>query len=269
MDMTLIVVALALLGLCFGSFVNALVWRVRKHRDMLRERSECTHCHHVLAWYDLVPVLSYISLGGKCRYCHKSIEDSPIVELVVALLFVVSYYAWPFGALTGMSLVLFILWLAAIVILVALAVYDLRWQLLPDVMVFPLIGLGLISGIVRFSGIDGLSVIGTAGQILSGIAVISGLYWALYMYSKGRWIGFGDVKLGIFMGAVLGWQAALLALFLANLLGVIVIIPGLVLKKLTPKSRVPFGPFLITTCLIALLWGSRLIDWYLAQMLVV
>ena len=78
---------IGMVGLAFGSFVNALVWRIRHKRDFVSERSECTHCHHVLAWNDLIPVLSWLMLRGKCRYCHKKIDDSPVVEVTTAALF--------------------------------------------------------------------------------------------------------------------------------------------------------------------------------------
>ncbi|MFZ1812597.1 MAG: prepilin peptidase, partial [Candidatus Saccharimonadales bacterium] len=133
------VIVLGLLGLCFGSFVNALVWRIRKKRDIVRERSECTHCHHILAWYDLVPVVSYLLLRGRCRYCRKPIDDTPLTELATALLFVISYLAWPYQLATVADWSLVVLWLVLLVGLVALADYDIRWYLLPDVIVFPLI----------------------------------------------------------------------------------------------------------------------------------
>ena len=104
----------AFLGLLFGSFVNALVWRLRKKRDFVKERSECTHCHHVLEWYDLVPVLSWLSLGGKCRYCHKKIDDSPLTEIGVSVAFAISYAWWPFG-FSAAGWALLVLWLVALV----------------------------------------------------------------------------------------------------------------------------------------------------------
>ena len=267
MDQTLIIVILGLLGLCFGSFVNALVWRLHKGRDFVAERSECTHCHHVLAWYDLVPVLSWVALRGRCRYCHKKIDDSPIVELGVAVLFVVSYLFWPFTPWTTLTMSMFAIWLVSLVILAALTLYDLKWQLLLDKLVFPLIGLGIVLGWLRFYGYEVLGVVGALLQMIAGVAIISGLYLALHLISHGRWVGFGDVKLNVFIGLILGWQGALLALFMANLLGVIVVLPGLVMQKITPRSRIPFGPFLIAACIITLLFGRYIIDWYMHSLL--
>lgn len=254
---------LSLIGLSMGSFVNALVWRLRKKRDFVRERSECTHCHHVLGWKDLIPVVSWVLLKGRCRYCHKKIEDSPLTEIATAGLFVVSYMVWPYG-FEPFGLALFVLWLVSSVFLVALAVYDLRWMLLPDKLTLPLIGLGLIGGGVRFFGVANLSPVAAAGEVLMGIGAIAGVYALLYLISKGAWIGFGDVKLSIFIGALLGWQQALLALFLANVFAMLVVLPALSRKKISARSHVPFGPFLIAGCITAFLFGQPLLSWYLA-----
>jgi leader peptidase (prepilin peptidase)/N-methyltransferase len=99
--------------------------------------------------------------------------------------------------------------------------------------------------------------------LLLALLAVAGLYWVLHTVSKGAWVGYGDVKLGLFMGLALGWQNALLAVFLANFLGVLVIIPGLLSGKLTRKSKVPFGPFLLLGFVIAGLWGDRAISFYL------
>ena len=257
-----------IVGLAFGSFVNALVWRVRHKRDFVSERSECTHCHHVLAWNDLIPVVSWVMLRGKCRYCHKKIEDSPIVEATTAALFVLTYLAWPYG-FDGAGVTLMILWLAALVMLMALAVYDIKWYLLPDKIVFPLVALGAVIGVARFYFVEQLDVSGAALQMLLGVVIISGLYFILHQLSAGKWVGFGDVKLAVFIGFVLGWQSSLLALFLANLIGLAVVLPLLVTRKITTKSKIPFGPFLIIASIVAFLWGEKIISWYLATILMI
>jgi prepilin signal peptidase PulO-like enzyme (type II secretory pathway) len=253
----------ALLGLLFGSFVNALVWRLHNKRDFVKERSECTHCHHVLEWYDLIPVVSWALLGGKCRYCHKVIDDSPLTEIGVAVAFGISYVWWPLG-FTMAGSVLFGLWLAALVLLAALFLYDLKWSLLPNALTFPLIGIGIVWSAVYYLAIAPEGVLLALLDILLGIASVAGLYGFLYMVSKGEWVGFGDVKLGVFMGLVLGWQQGLLAVMLANVLAFCFIAPGLLLGKVTRKSRIPFGPFLILATLITLLFGRQLISAYVS-----
>lgn len=262
----MIIFMLGLVGLAFGSFVNALVWRLRHKRDFVSERSECTHCHHVLAWNDLIPVVSWLMLRGKCRYCHKKIDDSPIVEVVTAVLFVLSYVVWPFG-FDQAAVVLFLLWLTALIGLMTLALYDLKWYLLPDVIVFPLIALGVVIGMTRFVFVEQGSLVYAVTEIITGVLVISGLYFALHEISSGKWVGFGDVKLGIFIGAILGWKYAILALFMANLVGLLVVLPLLAMKKITTKAKIPFGPFLIVGCVVSFLWGRAIVDWYLSFIL--
>lgn len=245
-----------------GSFAGAVVWRLHNKRDFVRERSECESCHHELAWYDLVPILSWLALKGRCRYCKAPLSlQHPLVESLTAGLFVLSYAVWPYGD-TTVGWVLLGIWLLCLVALVALAIYDLRWMLLPDVIVFPLIVLGIVFGLLQAIGIENRSVFGALVQVILGILSIGGFYGLLYVISRGAWVGFGDVKLGIFMGALLGWQAGLVALILANAIGFLVVVPGLVSGKLTRRSRVPFGPFLIAGFLLAGLFAQPIIGWY-------
>ena len=256
----MIVLLLVGLGLIFGSFINALVWRLHEGKDWVKGRSECSLCHHPLAPKDLVPVFSWLSLGGKCRYCKKPIQDSPIVELVLPILFAGSYSFWP-EPLAGGGLFVFVLWLLFLVGFMALAVYDLRWFLLPDVIVFPLIGLAVFQVLGRPLFFDG-----SWSDVLSaviGVAVISGLFYLIFEISKGKWIGFGDVKLGIVLGLLAGGALpALLVLFAASLLGMLVSLPLVIAGKADRKSHLPFGPLLIAGIIIVVLFGQGLIDWY-------
>jgi prepilin signal peptidase PulO-like enzyme (type II secretory pathway) len=257
---SMIVLLLAVVGLSLGSFVNAFVWRLHEGKDWINGRSECPHCHHQLAAKDLVPVVSWLLLRGKCRYCHKPIPDSPLVEILVALLFVLSYIVWPLP-LSGVELFDFVLWLMFVVGFVALAVYDLRWFLLPNIVVFPLIGLAAVQ--VAGDWFFGDRSWSTLTGPLIGAATISGLFYALFAVSKGTWIGFGDVKLGIALGLLAGGPfAALLVLLLASLIGTLAALPLVLQGKATRKSHLPFGPLLIAGIIIVTLCGESLIDWY-------
>ena len=256
----MIVLALVLFGLLFGSFINAFVWRLHEGRNWVNERSECTHCHHVLAAKDLVPVLSWVWLRGKCRYCHKPIDDNPLVELTLPLLFVASYLWWPLP-LHGQGLFDFIVWLLLLIGFVILAVYDLRWLLLPNVVVFPVIGVSaayVLSNVVFFH-----APVRNLLQAALGVVIVSGLFWVLFQVSKGRWIGFGDVKLAIALGLLAGTPAkAVLLLFFASFLGTLVALPLVAAGQAGRKTKLPFGPLLLAATVLVQLFGSDVIDWY-------
>lgn len=257
----MIYAALVLLGLCFGSFVNALVWRLHEHKDWVKGRSICVHCKHALAAKDLVPVVSWLWLQGRCRYCHKPIAvQYPVVESATALLFVGSYAFWPV-ALTGSQVAVFALWLVLMVGLMALLVYDLRWMLLPDKLIFPLIGVAVVQAlIVVFGSSHSLRAL---VNVVLAVAIGGGLFYVLFQVSGGKWIGGGDVKLGWLLGIIAGTPGrSLLLIFLAAVLGSLVSLPLLASKRLKPKSVIPFGPFLILGVIIVVLFGGHILDWY-------
>lgn len=270
----MVIALLIMLGLAFGSFAEALVWRLHqqslpkrqrvasdKELSMLTGRSMCPSCKHKLFAADLIPLLSWLYLKGRCRYCHVPIGwHSPLLELATAALFVVSYHWWPFGFENG-GMLSFAVWLVALVGFVALVLYDLRWMLLPDKIVFPLLALAFVNvlvGATIFGG--GVDAIVNAGL---GVIVSGGLFFVLYLVSQGRWIGFGDVKLGFVIGLLLGDPTtALFGLFTASLLGTLFSLPGLLSRRLSRTSKLPFGPFLITGAIIAMLFGRSIIDLY-------
>lgn len=264
MEKTYFAVAIFLIGLCLGSFVNAAVWRIKNKKNLTTDRSECTHCHYKLESYDLIPVVSWLWLKGRCRKCKKPISAQyPIVELTVAAYFIASLAFWPYELATVPELLMFVIWLLAGVGLAILVVYDLRWMILPDKVVFSLVGLGMAMTVLK--GLQAQSLAQYFFDVVGSLLVLSGFYLVLYVYSKGKWIGFGDVKLGVALGLLLtNWQLSLLALFLANFIGCLVIIPGLLTKRLKRTSHIPFGPFLVAGFIIAGLFGQQLLDWYMA-----
>ena len=260
----MIIVVLGVIGLCLGSFVNALVWRLHeqdKKLSIATGRSICPNCKHKLAAGDLVPVLSWLSLGGKCRYCHKPISvQYPLVELAVAGLFIASYIWWP-AAFIPAQTAIFILWLVLLTGLVALLVYDLRWFLLPDRLVYPLGGIAAALAVITISIADNPSV-ALLNTILA-VIVGGGLFYLLFQVSKGKWIGGGDVKLGGLLGLVAGTPArAALLIFFASLLGSFVSLPLLASHRLKRSSMIPFGPFLIIAAIIVQLFGAAMLHWY-------
>lgn len=288
MEYLVIGFGLTVLGLLMGSFAGASVWRLRarqvveekedgetvdaKELKLLKkiakisvknDRSQCLHCGHQLAWYDLLPLVSWALLRGRCRYCRTWIGwFEPVIELSTAGLFALSYFFWPLPLWSPVSAVLLALWLIAAVGLVILFFYDAKWSYLPDKAMFPVIGVGVVAATVHI-----ITAINPAEVFVSTAAacmILSGLYYALYMFSGGRWVGFGDVKLGLALALLLAdYRLALLTLFLANVIGCFIVLPGMISHRLGRYSRVPFGPMLILGFVVAGLWGQSIIDWYL------
>jgi leader peptidase (prepilin peptidase)/N-methyltransferase len=266
----MIIVLLALLGVALGSFVNALVWRVyqqskqkkrAKNTDysITKGRSMCPRCKHVLRAADLVPVLSWIFLKGRCRYCKKSISwQYPLVELACSALFVISYIYWPLQLSGGASYVLLGLWLVIVTIGLALFVYDFKWMLLPNTMVYPFIALSILFSILRFAIYEGSVLDLTLAPLVYWV-----FFYTLYQISKGKWIGGGDVRLVFGLGSLLGLAGSLLGLTLAAYLGTFVIVILYVMGRYHKKMKLPFGPFLLSATFVTFMWGQYVIDWYL------
>ncbi len=258
---------LIFIGFCCGSFINAFVWRWHEHKNWVKDRSECVHCHHKLGVLDLIPVISWITLRGRCRYCGKSISAQyPIVELVTALLFIISYIYWPYR-FSGVYIVEFMLWLIILLGLIILALYDLKWMLLPNKIVaafsVPAMFLALLS--IVFSSSNHLSMV---LEYTGGILVGGGVFYVIYVLSKGKMIGGGDVKLGFLLGLIAGTIAkSFLMIFLAALIGSVVAIFLMIMSKANRKSKIPFGPFLIAGLFMVQLFGVGILNWYMRSLL--
>jgi leader peptidase (prepilin peptidase)/N-methyltransferase len=265
----LIVIALSILGLALGSFVNALVWRLHEQKkgkkglSILHGRSVCPNCKHKLAWYDLIPVISWFTLKGKCRYCNKPISRQyPMVEIISGIVFAGSYIFWPETVNANGQWILLATWLACSVGLLALAVYDLKWMLLPNKIIYPTL-LTALAGrllyVLFFESKPGHAVLLWALSIL----VASGVFYALYVISNGKWIGFGDVRLGLITGTLLADpQKAIAMIFIASLIGTVLILPSLIKGNKNLASRLPYGPFLIVATAIMVVFGDSLLNWY-------
>ncbi len=237
-------------GALIGSFTTMLVWRL--HHDepgIVLGRSKCTSCKSVLSWKELIPVFSWLIQGGKCKHCQSPISIFyPLVEIVFiisAIIFVQLFYSivW-WNNVLHLLIVIFalILW-----------VYDTRFSEVDRRISWPAISLGLLVMLVDKNVTSGLI----------GGAIGFGLFGIQYLYSKGKWVGAGDMELGLFVGLVLGWPKALGAIFIAYILGSLVAIPLLIFKKKTMKSTLPMGAFLMPAFLIMLHSGDQIIQWYL------
>lgn len=241
-------VAALVFGLCVGSFLNVVIARLPEGRSIVSPGSACPRCERPIAWYDNVPVLSFLRLGARCRHCGGPISwRYPLVELSTGLLFALA--ALSLGARP--ELVPALVLVAA---LVAITGIDLDRQIIPDVMTLPGIAAGLafslLLGEPRWT------------DALIGIAVGGLLFFAIIVASGGG-MGGGDMKLAAMLGAFLGWRPLLVAILAAVLSGGVLAIGLLALRRRGRKDAVPFGPFLALGGLVALFWGGRLIDWYL------
>jgi prepilin signal peptidase PulO-like enzyme (type II secretory pathway) len=271
--MVVAIIVLVWLGLAFGSFVNALVWRVHEQSkkkkpqsvnlSILNGRSICPNCKHQLAWYDLIPLFSWAALRGRCRYCKKPISiQYPLVELAQALVFATSYIWWPGGLYGPGDWVLFASWLLTSVGLMALLVYDARWMLLPNRILYPTFYIALAGRVIFLVGFEDHKGYALLMWVLSA-AIASGVFWLLFVVSEGKWIGFGDVRLGFITGTVLANPGkSFLMVMVGSLLGTLFILPALLMGKKHLASKLPYGPFLIAAAFIALLFGGGILDWY-------
>jgi len=238
-----------ILGLFIGSFLNCVIYRLEIKKSFLKGRSFCPNCKHVLSWQDLVPVFSFLFLNGKCRYCKKRISiQYPFVELLTGLLFLSIYLFQPF-------VINMVFWLIISSLLVIIFVYDSRHFIIPDKVLFPAIIISLIYLVLSYP-------VSVANHVLSALGA-SLFFLVIVLFTRGKGMGMGDVKLAILIGLLLGFPKVVASLFFAFLIGAIIGIGLILLKKKTLKSEVPFGPFLIIGIYIALFYGDKIINWYL------
>ncbi len=253
---------LAVLGLVMGSFITALVDRLHDGRDWVKGRSSCDSCKKTLAARDLVPVLSWLSSAGKCRQCKQKISwQYPIIELVTGALFVISYLAWPTD-IVGFQQAKFTIWLITLVGLIALSVYDLRWFIIPNRIIYPLIA--LMTAVIAVESVFYGGGPALVRDSVLGLLACGGLFYVLFQVSGGRWIGGGDVKLGFLLGMLAGGVfESLMLVMLASVIGLVFSLPLILTKKLGPKSQIPFGPVLVVAGIVIFLAGESIVDWYL------
>lgn len=254
-------IVVVLLGLAFGSFINAWVWRTHAGLSVAKGRSRCPGCKHQLAWYDLVPVLSFALLRGRCRYCRKPISmQYPLVEAGTAGLFGLIYWQLSGSLGTPLAWANFAILLAVSVLLAATFVYDARYMLIPEKFVLPAIALGLLGLGLRGFGVGWDTLL----PQLIGLGAVVLVYTALWYFSRGQWLGAGDIRLVAIMGLFLQPKQLVVALFASYLLGALY---GAVVLAKSEKKRgikVAFGPFLILGFYAGLFWGNSIANWYMS-----
>ena len=262
MENTLILVAVIVLGLISGSFLTSFIDRFHDGRNYMTGRSACNNCHKKLGFIDLVPLLSWLFLRGRCRRCQKKIGFYyPLVEAGSLLLFVLFYFFWPYS-LQDWSLAIFLAWLITLVYLLALTIYDLRWWILPNKIVYSLGIWSLLILVMHLASGEDWSLLFDG---LLSILVGGGIFYIIFQVSE-KHIGGGDVKLGFCLGLLLlDWRLSLMMIFLAAMIGTVVFLPLAIVRRLQKRAvttKIPFGPFLILGALCALWFGGALLEWY-------
>lgn len=244
---------LGLVGLVIGSFLNVCIGRLPAGESVVSPGSRCPSCRKPIAWYDNLPVLSYLILGGRCRNCGARISwRYPLVEMTTGALFVVQGLAW------GDDLPMLASRLVFTSMLIVLFGTDIETQRLPNVITLPGIVAGLVFSVFVPPGLTDC-LIGAA----LGAAILGLIRWGWKRATGVEGMGLGDVKMIAMIGAFLGWRQVWVVLFLSSVVGAVI---GIVLTMAggkTMQSRLPFGTFLALAALIASLVGSELLDWYL------
>jgi len=249
-----------LIGSSIGSFLNVLIYRFPKGEDFLSSRSFCPKCRHKLNWYDLIPLLSFFLLKRKCRYCKEPISfHYPLIELLTGIFFCFIFYN------LEINFLFFIYFSIITFFLILIFFYDLKYYIIPNILVYSLIFLAFVFNIFSHFYPESLLMPSTQYSILNTTCTAFGtsfFFLLIFLISRGKWIGFGDIKFFVFMGLFLGFPKILAAIFLASLLGSIIGLVLIVFKKKGLKSEIPFGPFLITGTYLAFFW-ENFINWYL------
>jgi leader peptidase (prepilin peptidase)/N-methyltransferase len=243
-----IVFGAVLVGLCFGSFLNVCILRLPHDQSLLRPRSTCPQCKQPIAWRDNIPVLSWLWLRGKCRWCHKPISvQYPVIEALVGVLFGVSVLAYG-ASLHAVSAALFG------TLLLGIAITDVRHYLIPDE--FSLGGLVVGLALALGGGAQGFlhAVLGAA----VGFALLWGVAQAGAWVFKEEAMGGGDIKMMAMVGSFVGWRGVLLTVFAGAALGSLIFVP-LSIKK---KRLVPFGVFLAVGAAVTYVFGDAILAWY-------
>lgn len=239
-------------GLAIGSFLNVCIYRIPEKRSIVRPPSSCPHCGERIRFYDNIPLVSYLFLLGKCRYCRRAISwQYPLVEALTGALslFLYSRYGWSFQ---------YLFTLAFGATLVTISFIDLNHQIIPDILSLP----GILAGwAVSFFFPNGFWFDSLIGSAAGGGALL--LVAFIYEHLTGReGIGGGDIKLLTMIGAWMGWRALPLILLMSSLTGAVIGAVFLLLAGKGYRTRIPFGPFLSLGAMLYLFWGPQLTRWY-------
>jgi leader peptidase (prepilin peptidase)/N-methyltransferase len=287
-------------GSVIGSFINVLVDRIDTKESPFKGRSFCPYCHKSLAWWEMVPVLNFFYLKGRCSMCHHKLSwQYPLVEFLTGLFF--SLATWRFLRFPLINLHIFLsfhletvllylnfaFWLYWIFVLIAISIYDLKKYLILSEVLFPAlivtviwkIVLGVFLQIKHFSFLpQTVNILGSQSYVFGnysyfislilGTIIAGGLISVLVSATKERAMGWGDAIVAFFMGLILGWPDVIMALIIAFLSGGLISVILMLLKKKSMKSYLPFAPFLALGALLIILFGDIIIKGYLSLLLI-
>ncbi len=249
-------------GAIVGSFLNVCIARIPKQQSIVSPPSHCPLCKTPIRFYDNIPLISYLFLRGRCRFCGGSISPRYfVVEFLMASLAVILFYRFGFDPA-------FFIYLIFVAGLIVIAFIDLDARIVPDVISLPGIGLGFVSAIMAWKlsldpGATVPSPLNSFLGILLGGGILLFVAWLYHFLTGKEGMGGGDIKLLAMIGAFVGWPSVLLTLFFASLSGSVVGLGLMFIKGVDSKYALPFAPFLCLGALLALFFGSELISFYL------
>lgn len=246
----LLYIMIFLYGIVIGSFLNVCIYRIPKKEDIVKINSHCMSCNYNLKWYDLVPLFSYIFLGGRCRKCKAKISiQYPLIEGLNGILYVLVFLV---NGFTIESLLYCLMFSA----LITLSVIDFRTYEIPFGINLFILTLGLIRVALDYQNFL---------DYIIGFISVSGFLYLLFLLTKGRGIGGGDIKLMAVSGLMLGWKCNILALAIGCIVGSII---HIIRMKVSKEDHVlALGPYLSVGIMVAALWGEALLQWYFTAIL--
>ncbi len=239
-------------GIIIGSFLNVCIYRLPREESVVYPSSHCPSCQENLSWYDNIPIVSYITLAGKCRYCGEKISPQyPLIEGVNGIIYILLYlyFGW------SINFIFFTLIFSALLVIF---IIDLKWMLIPDILIF----IGFVLEALRKLSLS--LIAGEKVQVtdyLLGFLLAAGLFYLIVVLSKGG-MGEGDVLLIGFFGFILGLRLVILNIFLSFILGALISLLLLLFKIKSREDPIPFGPFIIIAFTLSLFYGDIILKWY-------
>jgi len=247
------IILIFILGLVVGSFSNVCIYRIPKNESIIFPASHCPKCRSPIKPLDNIPLLSFILLKGRCRNCKSKISiQYPIVEFLSGLIYLIIYLIYGLSIQT----LIYIILSSALVII---AFTDLNEEIVPDVISLP----GIVIGFIISFFVAYISFINSALGVVIGGGIILIIGLAGSVIFKKEAMGGGDVKLAAMIGAFLGWRYIIISLFIGFFVGALAGIFLILSKIKSREDTVPFGPFIVLGSFVSLLWGEKIISWYL------